>query len=82
MKEVAAVLDISPEPSNSTSIGSWSCLGVKTNAELVQYAIKHRAHLRRGLLVEVGRQRRSSGDVLPRAVGRPRPEPVDPMSST
>jgi len=41
MKEVAAVLDISPRTVEFHKYRVMELLGVKTNAELVQYAIKH-----------------------------------------
>jgi DNA-binding NarL/FixJ family response regulator len=41
MKEVAAVLDISPRTVEFHKYRVMQLLGVKTNAELVQYAIKH-----------------------------------------
>ena len=41
MKEVAAVLDISPRTVEFHKYRMMELLGVKTNAELVQYAIKH-----------------------------------------
>jgi DNA-binding NarL/FixJ family response regulator len=41
MKEVAAVLDISPRTVEFHKYRVMELLGVKTNAELVQYAVKH-----------------------------------------
>ena len=41
MKEVAALLDISPRTVEFHKYRIMELLGVKTNAELVQYAIKH-----------------------------------------
>jgi DNA-binding NarL/FixJ family response regulator len=41
MKEVAAVLDISPRTVEFHKYRVMELLGVKTNAELVQYAIRH-----------------------------------------
>jgi DNA-binding NarL/FixJ family response regulator len=41
MKEVAAVLEISPRTVEFHKYRVMELLGVKTNAELVQYAIKH-----------------------------------------
>ena len=41
MKEVAAVLDISPRTVEFHKYRVMELLGVRTNAELVQYAIKH-----------------------------------------
>jgi DNA-binding NarL/FixJ family response regulator len=41
MKEVASVLDISPRTVEFHKYRVMELLGVKTNAELVQYAIKH-----------------------------------------
>ena len=41
MKEVAAVLDISPRTVEFHKYRVMELLGVQTNAELVQYAIKH-----------------------------------------
>jgi DNA-binding NarL/FixJ family response regulator len=41
MKEVAAVLDISPRTVEFHKYRMMELLGVKTNAELVHYAIKH-----------------------------------------
>ena len=41
MKEVASVLDISPRTVEFHKYRRMELLGVKTNAELVQYAIKH-----------------------------------------
>jgi DNA-binding NarL/FixJ family response regulator len=41
MKEVAAVLDISPRTVEFHKYRMMELLGVKTNAELVQYAIRH-----------------------------------------
>jgi DNA-binding CsgD family transcriptional regulator len=41
MKEVAAVLDISPRTVEFHKYRVMEVLGVKTNAELVQYAVKH-----------------------------------------
>jgi DNA-binding NarL/FixJ family response regulator len=41
MKEVAAVLDISPRTVEFHKYRVMELLGVKSNAELVQYAIKH-----------------------------------------
>jgi DNA-binding NarL/FixJ family response regulator len=41
MKEVAALLDISPRTVEFHKYRIMDLLGVKTNAELVQYAIKH-----------------------------------------
>jgi len=41
MKEVAGVLDISPRTVEFHKYRVMELLGVKTNAELVQYAIKH-----------------------------------------
>lgn len=41
MKEVAAILDISPRTVEFHKYRLMETLGVKTNAELVQYAIKH-----------------------------------------
>ena len=41
MKEVGAVLDISPRTVEFHKYRVMDLLGVKTNAELVQYAIKH-----------------------------------------
>jgi DNA-binding NarL/FixJ family response regulator len=41
MKEVASVLDISPRTVEFHKYRVMQLLGVKTNAELVQYAIKH-----------------------------------------
>jgi len=41
MKEVAAILDISPRTVEFHKYRTMELLGVKTGAELVQYAIKH-----------------------------------------
>lgn len=41
MKEVAAVLEISPRTVEFHKYRVMELLGVKSNAELVQYAIKH-----------------------------------------
>jgi DNA-binding CsgD family transcriptional regulator len=41
MKEVAAILDISPRTVEFHKYRTMELLGLKTGAELVQYAIKH-----------------------------------------
>jgi DNA-binding CsgD family transcriptional regulator len=41
MKEVAAILDISPRTVEFHKYRIMELLGLKTGAELVQYAIKH-----------------------------------------